>query len=106
DTKTWQPVGPAGGKLDGPGADRAARPGEIDPNNPTDNRVLNIARAVAFSPDSATLVAGDDDGAVWTWDARTGAPVGRPLELGDQVFDLAFNPVSKALAVAYWAAPS
>ena len=30
-------------------ADRTARPDEIDPDNPTDTRRLNVARAVAFS---------------------------------------------------------
>ncbi len=102
DTATWQRVAPDGGPLAGPPADRPALAEEIDPTDPAETgRRLNGARAVAFSPDSTTLVAGTDDGAVWTWDARTGAPMGVPLRFGGFVLDLAFNPVSKALAVGY-----
>ena len=79
DTATWQLVSPDGGPLAGPFADRPASSDEIDPNDPTETgRRLNVASAVAFSPDSARVVAGADDGTVWTWDARTGAPVGAP----------------------------
>ena len=42
-------------------------------------RRLNVARAVAFSSDSTEVVAGADDGMVWTWDAQTGAPAGHTL---------------------------
>ncbi len=98
DTETWRPIGADGGALRGPSADRAATSGEIA-SNPLEPRLLNMARAVAFSPDSPELVAGTDDGSVWTWDARTGEPVGPRLQLTGSILDLAFNPVSRALAV-------
>jgi DNA-binding SARP family transcriptional activator/WD40 repeat protein len=101
DTATWQLVAPAGGSLVGPAPDRIARGDELNPNDPAETgRRVNIARAIAFSPDSSELVAGADDGTVWTWDARTGAAVGQPLRLSGPVFDVAFDPVSGALAIA------
>ena len=105
DTATWQLVSPDGGPLAGPFADRPASSDEIDPNDPTETgRRLNVASAVAFSPDSARVVAGADDGTVWTWDARTGAPVGLPLQLDGPVLDVAIDRISNALAVAYGSA--
>ena len=100
DTGTWRPIGGDGGALQGPSADRAATPGEIV-DHPLEPRLLNIARAIAFSPDSHELVAGTDDGSLWTWDARTGEPAGPHLQLTGSILDVAFNPVSRALAVAY-----
>ena len=58
-----------------------------------------MARAVTFSSDSTELVAGADDGMVWTWDARTGVPAGHTLELDGPVYDLAFDRISDSLAV-------
>ena len=102
DTATWQLVSPNGGPLTGPFADRPARSDEIDPEDLTETgRRLNVASAVAFSPDSARVVAGADDGTVWTWDARTGAPIGLPLQLDGPVLDMSIDPISNALAVAY-----
>ena len=106
DTSTWQAVGPTGGSLDGPLAERAATGAEIDYSNPGETgQRTNIARAVAFSPDSRELVAGTDDGGVWTWDSTSGIGSGQSLQVGGPVDGLAFNPVSSALAVAY-ASPS
>ena len=102
DTATWQLVSPNGGPLTGPFADRPARSDEIDPKDLTETgRRLNVASAVAFSPDSARVVAGADDGTVWTWDARTGAPIGLPLQLDGPVLDMSIDPISNALAVGY-----
>ena len=71
DTATWQRVAPDGGPLAGPRADRPALANEIRQDDAGETgRRLNGARAVAFSPDSTELVAGTDDGAVWTWNAR------------------------------------
>ena len=106
DTSTWRAVGPTEGSLDGPSAERAANGFEIDVDNPAETgRRTNTARAVAFSPDSRELVAGTDDGEVWTWDATSGTGSGRPLQVSGPVDGLGFNPVSGALAVAY-AGPS
>ena len=96
DTATWQPIGPDGGAAAGPVGRSCGDVRRDRPDDPLETgRRLNIARAVAFSPDSTELVAGTDDGAVWTWDARTGAPAGSPLQLGGPVLDVAFNPVSR-----------
>ena len=99
DSSTWQSVR---GPLPGPSQDRPARPAELNPNDPTETgRRVNLARSVAFSPDSLTVVAGTEDGTVWTWNARTGALSGAPLRLAGPVFDVAFDPATMWLAMAY-----
>jgi WD40 repeat protein len=99
DTSTWQSIR---GPLPGPSQDRPARPGELNPNDPAETgRRVNLARSVAFSPDSLTVAAGTEDGSVWTWDARTGAPSRAPLRLAGPVFDVAFDPATMWLAIAY-----
>ena len=100
DTATWRLISPDGGALPGPSADRAATSAEIT-RDPLVPQKLNIARAVAFSPDSKELVAGGDDGTLWRWEAGSGAPAGERLQLGGPILDVAFNPVSSTLAVAY-----
>ncbi|HVK14350.1 MAG TPA: AAA family ATPase [Gemmataceae bacterium] len=56
-------------------------PGALTPkpeHSDDDTAMLRVVR-VAFSPDGARLATIDGDGRVLVWDARTGAPVGRPL---------------------------
>ncbi len=42
----------------------------------------SLGRAVAFSPDGKTLLAGGGDGKVRLWDVASGHPLGQPVELG------------------------
>ena len=93
DTATWRPIARTVEPLQGPSADRAAYARRDRPDHPLVPQRLNIARAIAFSPDSKELVAGRDDGALWTWDARTGAPAGPPPPAPWSILDVAFNPV-------------
>jgi DNA-binding SARP family transcriptional activator/WD40 repeat protein len=101
DTRSWELVAPGGGPLVGPAADRAATTGELAANDPAETgRRPNTAKAVAFSPDSSQLVAGTDDGFLWTWDATTGRPEGPTRQLGGAIRHLAFNPRTNALAAS------
>ena len=63
-------------------------------------RHLDAITVIAFDP-VGTLVA---TGASWKdktarlWDARTGQPVGNPMQHGSDVFALAFDPKGELLA--------
>jgi WD40 repeat protein/class 3 adenylate cyclase len=62
---------------------------------------INWVRAVSFSPDGETLIAGGPDGLVRAWDAATGEVVGEPVEVGGDIFDVAFDPDGRRLVVAW-----
>jgi len=49
-------------------------------------------RAVAFSPDGDRVLTGCDDNTARLWDARTGQPLGAPMQHHDSVGALAFSP--------------
>ena len=55
-------------------------------------------RSVAFSPDSALLAAGGDDGTVRLWAVHTGEPRGVLTGTGGAVRSVAFNPDGTQLA--------
>ncbi|NWF70553.1 MAG: hypothetical protein HXY40_15805 [Chloroflexi bacterium] len=58
------------------------------------------ALALAFSPDSAWLASGGDDGRVYVWDVASGQPIGAPIEHGLRVVALTFSPNMTVLASA------
>jgi serine/threonine protein kinase/WD40 repeat protein len=47
---------------------------------------------VAFSPDERTFATASSDGSARVWDSATGRPAGPPLEHGNYVAAVAFNP--------------
>ncbi|MFC7641844.1 hypothetical protein ACFQX6_13285 [Streptosporangium lutulentum] len=58
--------------------------------------------AIGISPDRRTIVAGDDKGALRSWDARTGshvAPIENPGTL-KKVETLAFSPDGRYVVTA------
>ncbi len=54
---------------------------------------------LALSPDGRVLAAGDNDGRVILWDARTMRRIGAPLHAGDWTTREAFSPDGRRLAV-------
>ncbi len=58
------------------------------------------ARSIAFSADSSRVLVGGDDGLVWSWDAHSGEPLGRPLTVGAPVLAVDVSPTSDWFAVA------
>src|SRR5262249_4481398 len=53
--------------------------------------------AVAFSPDSRTIVTGSKDRTAQLWDAVTGQPIGPPLKHEYPVWAVAFSPDGRTL---------
>ena len=95
DTTTWSPVG--GGPLVGPTPERPPWPGEVSPDSAT-IRLPNAARQVAFSADSSRLVAGTAAGELWTWDARSGSPIGAPIQAAGDIQAVAIDPATGWIA--------
>ena len=58
-----------------------------------------LARSIAFSADSSRVLVGGDDGLVWSWDAHSGEPVGRPLIVGAPVLAVDVSPTNGWVAV-------
>jgi WD40 repeat protein len=50
-------------------------------------------RAVAFSPNSKTILTGSADGTARLWDVRTGKRIGPPMRHSGWVPAVAFSPV-------------
>jgi WD40 repeat protein len=59
-----------------------------------------ITYATRFAPHGHLLATGDDSGAVFLWDERTGRPVGPPLSAHSAVLRLAFSPDGTILATS------
>jgi WD40 repeat protein/class 3 adenylate cyclase len=99
DTATWSPVG--GGPLAGPPPGRPSWPGEASQDPTVIVRLPDSAQSVAFSADSSRVVAGTTGGYLWTWNARTGSPVGAPVFLGGQILGVAVDPTNGWVAAGF-----
>jgi WD40 repeat protein/serine/threonine protein kinase len=58
--------------------------------------------AIAFSPDSRTVLSGSEDGTAQLWDAGTGTPVGAPLRNEGAVTAVAFSATGKVFVTGSW----
>ncbi|KAJ4861096.1 hypothetical protein T069G_06084 [Trichoderma breve] len=56
------------------------------------------ARSLAFSPDGSYLAAGCEDGAIWLWDAVTGAKQRILKQHGESVNSICFSPKEELIA--------
>ncbi|GAC1466207.1 MAG: hypothetical protein NVSMB9_06530 [Isosphaeraceae bacterium] len=59
----------------------------------------DVVRAVAFSPDGRLLLTGCLDGSARLWDAKTGEPRGKPIQLKGVVWGVAFSPDGRQFLV-------
>src|SRR5262249_15276997 len=57
-------------------------------------------RAAVFNPDGTRVLTGGAEGSIRLWDAETGRPLGKPLQLGAVVWAVAFAPNGRAFATA------
>jgi hypothetical protein len=56
--------------------------------------------AANFSPDGTRIVTASDDHTARIWDARTGAPIGQPLQHKDTVWAANFSPDGTRIVTA------
>jgi WD40 repeat protein len=59
-------------------------------------------RAVAYSPDLATVATASDDSTARLWDIATGRPLGPSLRHRSMVTDLKFTPDGRRLITTSW----
>ena len=92
---------PDGKTLASASDDRTARLSQIAAVQPTTLRGHDLGvGGVAFSPDSATIATGSLDETLRLWDARTGKPSLKPIQVGGNgIWDLAFSPDGTTIAL-------
>jgi WD40 repeat protein len=64
--------------------------------------ILQNVAALAFSPDGHTILTGSYDYTARLWDARTGQPLGPPLQHQDKVSAVGFSPDGKTILTGSW----
>jgi hypothetical protein len=92
---TVSPAAPAASAAESASASAESTPGAFASPQPS---TPNAGMALAFSPDSSTLLVGAADGNIWMWDARSGAPHGVPLVTGNVANALSVNPTNGWIA--------
>ncbi|MGN7253363.1 nSTAND1 domain-containing NTPase [Arthrobacter sp. SAFR-014] len=72
-----------------------------DPASAASTIKLEPGSRVAFSSDGRMLASASADGAVRRWDARTGAPIGKPISSNEEFFnDVVFSPDGRMIATS------
>jgi WD40 repeat protein len=83
----------------GPGAAQVVDADTCRVRGPTMEHPRGV-RAAVFSPDGTRVLTGGAEGTVRLWDAETGRPHGKPIQLGAVVWAVAFAPNGRAFATA------
>ena len=92
---------PDGHRLATAGADGTVRVWDADGANEIGPPMVGhdgAVKGVAFSHDGQRIVSGGADGTVRVWDANSQLPVGQPVEIGDDVYAVAFHPDDRRVA--------
>ncbi len=71
---------------------------QVDVDETRENPDHQTIYDLAFTPDGATLIAGDESGTIALWDWRADEPSARLLESGSPIWSLALAPGGKTLA--------
>jgi WD40 repeat protein len=58
--------------------------------------------AAAFDLAGERVVTASDDNTARIWDARSGEPIGKPLQHADMVWAAAFDPTGERVVTASW----